>query len=55
MNCDVYACKEPAVSVMRWPNEEKLPLYVCRDHDAYYKSIAGPHMRFENVESEART
>lgn len=54
--CDVSGCKLHAEEVMHWPKESaKLPLYLCEDHLAYYKSIAGPHMRFENVESQART
>jgi hypothetical protein len=53
-NCDVQMCKEEAVAIMRWPDDSRLPLYLCPDHHRYYKSIAGPHMSFEYVDSQPK-
>ena len=51
MICQVSGCREVAITLMFWPDDDR-GLQLCPGHTGYYQSIAGSHMRFEAFGSE---
>lgn len=42
--CDVYSCRGEITTIMSWSNRR---LLLCAEHAAFYRTIAGGHIRFE--------